>query len=537
MTSLLKSKSDVLSRRVLYLATDRAVVYHWDKGQLTQSFVFHADATGLEQFARYLFEVQSTPFYILLDVVEEEYRIESIPHVMGPDRKALIERKKDRLFRNTPYCHATLQGREKDGRRDDILLFSAITNQDIPAPWLKLLANAKVPVSGMYSLPGISGQLLKKLGSDNPNTLLVTMQSASGLRQSFYKDKHLKISRLAKMPRLSTIPFGPYLLGEIEKIHRYLNSLRLIQNDEVLDVIILCQGELLEELREQFRDSDDVHYHLVDVNVAGKSVGFRNTLNVPFSDALFAHLLAMAPPANQYATREETRYHAMYRGRLGMMVASMLILLVSAVWSGFNMLDGLTYQQDQLDAREKANFYEARYRIARERLPQTAVEPYDIKAAVDLVDGLVKHRSRPEDTMLVISRALEGFPNLHLERIKWQASSDPNKIIGGGDEKDGLQNPLDLPVEDDRYLYHQISVFEGYVSPFTGDYRSALDMINNFAEVLRGLPNVRHVKVLSLPLDVSSDAALSGSADVRKGKTLNATYAIKLILGVPVEEV
>ncbi len=538
MTLSLKSKSEFSNKRVLYLSADKALVYHWEKGGLTESFVFHADPAGLENFARYLYEVPSTPFYIMIDVVEEEYRLETIPHVMGRDRKALLARKKDRLFRNTPYCHAKLQGREKEGRRDDIFLFSAITNPDIPAPWLKLLLNAKVPIAGIYSLPAVSGILLKKLGITSENTLLVTMQSASGLRQTFYKEKNLKISRLAKMPRLSTTPFAPYLEGEIEKIHRYLSSLRLLQNDESLDVYIICQGSLLDDVRRQFRDTDQIRYHLLDINEVSTAIGFKGQLSSPYVDAIFSHILAAKPPANEYASANEVRYYTMHRGRIGMLVASLLLLLVSAFWSGFNLIEGLTYQQNQVDARDKANFYDARYRSAKERLPKTAVEPYDIKVAVDLVDVLNKHRATPLDTMLLVSKGLENYPNLHVQNVNWIAASDPNKTVGKGDEKDSLSDSSIIELDEDTYVYYQISVIEGYVAPFDGNYRLALDKVNNLAEELRKMAHVKRVKILALPLDVSSESNLSGSADLdKKSAQRNVVFSLKIVLGVPRENV
>ncbi len=538
MTLLLKSKSDFQKKRILYLAAERAVVYHWGKGSLTESFVFDVNPAGLENFARYLFEVPGDPFYIMLDVVEEEYRLETIPHVRGGDRKALLARKKDRLFRNTPYCYATAQGREKEGRRDDLLLFSAITNPDIPAPWLKLLLNAKVPIAGMYSLPAMSGLLLKKLGIDTGNSLLVTIQSVSGLRQTFYKDKQLKISRLAKMPRLSTTPFGPYLAGEIEKIHRYLSSLRLLQNDEILDVYILSQGSLLEDLSQQFRDTDQLRYHLLEMNAVATAIGFKMPLATPYADSIYSHLLASSPPANQYANAQETRYYTMLRGRIGMLAASLLLLLVSAFWSGFNLIDGLAYQQDRVDAQEKANFYDARYRIAKERLPRTAVEPYDIKSAVDLVDVLAEHRATPLATMQLFSQALENYPDLHVQNVIWEASSNPNKLLDGDDKRLSKPDSASIPVDEKNYVYYQLAVIEGYVDPFDGNYRQALDKVNNIAEELRKMAHVQRVKILSLPLDVSSDSNVSGTSEKSNKKIeRNAMFSLKIVLGVPRESV
>src|SRR5918992_798235 len=107
------SRSNRLSKRAVCIAVDTVTVYHWDRRHgLTESFAFDANETGLVHFSRYLRESPALPTYILVDIVEEEYRQETIPHLRGSDRQAVIKRKQARLFRGTPYCYTSLAGRE-----------------------------------------------------------------------------------------------------------------------------------------------------------------------------------------------------------------------------------------------------------------------------------------------------------------------------------------------------------------------------------------------------------------------------------------
>ena len=121
------SRSDRLSKRPVCIAVDTVTVYHWDRRRgLTEPFAFDANETDLVHFSRYLRESPALPTYILVDIVEEEYRQETIPHLRGSDRQAVIKRKQARLFRGTPYCYTSLQGREAGGRRDQQLLSSRL---------------------------------------------------------------------------------------------------------------------------------------------------------------------------------------------------------------------------------------------------------------------------------------------------------------------------------------------------------------------------------------------------------------------------
>ena len=127
MISLLKSKSRLLNRRALFISANKLSVFHWVNGDLGSSYLFDSDSAGRENFKRYLSEFDNTPMTILVDLLGEEFRQETIPHVFGSDRKALIERKQSRLFRDASYLYTQNQEREADGRRDDRLLFMALT--------------------------------------------------------------------------------------------------------------------------------------------------------------------------------------------------------------------------------------------------------------------------------------------------------------------------------------------------------------------------------------------------------------------------
>lgn len=576
MTSSLRSRFDFFDRRAVYLGGDKVAVYHWRGGALTDSFLFdfatshqgafewHEEARGvaesfsvgsgagdtaLAEFDRYLRETPNVPAFLLVDVVEEEYRQETIPHVFGPDRRALIERKLTRLFRSTPYHYAELQGRETEGRRDDRVLMTALTNPDLLDPLIQLFARNKVPLAGIYSLPIASGQLLSKIGARDTNILLATLHSASGLRQTFFRGQELKVSRLAKMPRLGTVPYADHVLGELDKVRRYLNSLRLMAREAPLDVYILSSGELLADFTEQCQNSEQVRYHLLDIAEVGKRFGISGALTTPYSDVLFAHLLLQGQPKNHYATSAETGYFALYKLRIAMMVLAALMLLSGSVWSGFNFIEGVSLRQQALDAAQKSQFYEARYELARQHLPVTPVRAEDIRKAVQLIDTIEEYKATPLDLMLTVSNALADFPGIQIENIDWLASTDPAAPVHAGKEaaakSPGLMQQIDdlitsaggeAPADAAGaaaagYRYYQIAEVGGRIDPFDGDYREALATVNRFAETLRTRKSVQQVQVLALPLDVSSAANLQGSADDQT-RPQEAKFRLRLVLGV-----
>ena len=155
-------------KRIFFITTGRLRIYHFD-GQLSEPLEFSADEQGLTDFSQYLQQYPAETVAVLVDVVEEDFREDTIPHVFGGDRQSVLSTKLNRIFRDTTYSHTLFQGRETEGgRRDDRVLFTALIRPDLLAPWMGQLSKHKVPVAGIYSLPLLSGQLCKHLKNRQP---------------------------------------------------------------------------------------------------------------------------------------------------------------------------------------------------------------------------------------------------------------------------------------------------------------------------------------------------------------------------------
>lgn len=534
MISSLLSRFEFNNRRALYLSAHKAAIYHWRGGDLASSYLFDGNDEGRAYFERYLHETQKSPIYIITDLFEEEYRQDTIPHVFGPDRNAILERKKGRLFRDTSYFYSRVIGRETEGRRDDRVLMTAITNPKLVKPWVKLIDAYKVPLAGIYSLPLFSESVIRHIEEPSSHLLMVSLQSISGLRQTFFLDGQFRISRLVQMPRYGTEPYAPHIREEVERIRRYLNSMRLITMEEPLHICFLMSAELLEEVKKEYSESTSTRYDFYDINTLLEKAGSKHKVSTPFSDKFFVHQLLQRKPRNFYASNTERRYFTMRNLRYGMIVSSALLMLAGAVWSGFNLMGGLGYKQSSISAANKAEFYDMRYQLARERLPQTPVEPEDLKVAVELANKLEEHKTSPLQMLKLISAGMDRYPSVKLDNFQWQASTDPNIKLGAENNPATSRGQASIGHSmvsntDTGYDYYQVALVNGHLDPFNGDYRDAIDRINQFADTLRARDNVHDVSIVSLPLDVSSQASLQGNAN---SASRAANFAVRIVLGV-----
>ncbi|MBT8419525.1 MAG: hypothetical protein KJO08_01555, partial [Gammaproteobacteria bacterium] len=389
-------------KRVFFLTGSRLAVYQGRRNPV-ETQVFQDSPAGLQAFAGYLDREPWAPVCLLLDLVEEEFRTESIPHVFGPDRRALVANRQRRLFQHTPYRYAVFQDQETSGRRDDNVLFAAVPRPDILRRWLHPITQRKIPLIGIYSLPILSRKLLRGIQAASPESvsdyaLLVHCNADGGLRQSFFLRRHLKVSRLAVLPGSVAEAGGlddagclsADILGEVGKTHHYLNGLRLLPVNHPLDVCFLSGAPTLASLAQQVTDTSNIRYHFIDIAKVGAAIGLsdkrtRDKHRTPHADPLFVRTLVRTVPANHYATPKDVRYFRFLQMRMAMYVIGVVLLSAGIGWGALQFSDALITRQKTVALKEESHIYEDRYaRARRANLPDTPVDAPSLKAAVEM---------------------------------------------------------------------------------------------------------------------------------------------------------
>ena len=127
---------------------------------------------------------------VFIDMMGTEIKQENIPHVMGNDRKLLLERKKKSLFPAADLVWKEHVKREKTGRKDDVYLFIAITLTPAIKNILEILEVSKNKVNGLYSISALQQELSKGL-PEFPQSLVISRvlensRKIKSFRQSFY---------------------------------------------------------------------------------------------------------------------------------------------------------------------------------------------------------------------------------------------------------------------------------------------------------------------------------------------------------------
>lgn len=486
-------------KTLLFLSADHLQVYAWDGVKLSEAYDFANDADARKQFSDYL-QQHREPACLLVDGIEEDFRQESVPHLTGKNRRDLIERKFEQYYRNTQFRQAKVLYRHTDGRRDDAMLFSALTNPQRICPWLDILQSERIPLIGIHSLPCISPPLLKEIQS--AHVLLLSWEKYAGLRQTYFHKQYLHFSRLTPINGHSS--FSAAVASETLRMQHYLNSLSLPSSGEVLDIFIICHANDKPALESGLQSDRELNYNYLDIQTLGERIKANAIYSDSDATALFLHLLASQPPSVQYANSTHKHYYQLWLLRWMLFALAAIIALASALWSGLTFWHGHDYAAETKILRKQTAQLESEVKNIQQKFPVTTIPADDMKTAVTLMRKFDNYFPPPEKILFDLSSALNNFTRIRLGKIAWQSS--------GADAA-----PSVYPA--------QVITFDGELLGFGNDFRSALAYLESFQQALAQTGYT--VTAQKLPLDISPKGSISGEMQTSPEKS--AQFVLKLV--------
>lgn len=525
---------------IFYLSDHRLLVYLAESQRITELHRFAANENGQEQFAAWLDGLRPLPVRLIIDSRMEESQVEIVPHVAWHHRRGLLQHRLKRSFTQTPYHYAKVQRRlsAQPGakRNDDQLFLTGLHNAEWLKPWLKLLLARQFPLRGIYSFPLLLEKLLKPLNT-GANTLLVTHgprmndYSPQGLRQSFFRQRCLRVSRLLPLTAVQLDDYAHYARAEIYKTQQYLDGRNLLPVEQPLELLLLSGDPWQEYCRtweqETGKDGDWLFrcVHLADL---AKQLGLREALPELHVSALSAWLLARQGETNHYALPEQRRYLYYRYLRRALYASSAAVLFSGLGLAGSVAYEGLE-EQKQLDAlRAEVRQIQDKYAQAREqqkKLSGIGVDVVHIKNTVDSADFLQRQQLDMYADISRISRYLNDFPELVLAQLSWESRVIKEKKTDDATlrrpmttlEKMMANRGLDKNAQAEMQRSGVLTL-SGELSPFDGNYTKALSTIHNFVSQLRADAWIKTVNTLQMPLNIQPNAKLSGVVGTARSK-------------------
>jgi len=305
--------------------------------------------------------------------------------------------------------------------------------------------------------------------------------------------------------------------------------------DEQLMVLLLDRRDDLVDVAAGIaRDNPSLDCVRLGRSELARRLGLSESLLDVSPYIIYLQLLGARAPQSNLAPSSVTVGHKRYQARRGIYAASAAIALGAAVWTGVNLLKTWELNgEEQLVKRQTAQL-SARYLQVTRQFPAAPASAENLKRTVEIAQKLRDGAHTPLEMMSLVSQALESSPNIVVRQFQWQY--DPNEIDSGtrGARASEAAPPPPpapglLPLAAPPVARKQSGLIEGEVRPFRGNYRRAIDMINDFANRIEKDPAVAEVRVVKLPLDVNPTLQLSGNTLDSPDQTGTADFKLLIV--------
>lgn len=512
------------------ISAQGAIAAVWRGRRIGECQSFAHDDDGLAGFKEYLAGFTNVPVQIMADMVEEDYRFETLPHTTGSDRAEMVGRKLKQHYRNTPYMAAWQLGRDSGKRRDDRYLFSALTNPELIDDWLRAVAERGLPVAGIYLLPMVSAGLLDRFGSKATNLLLVA-QHPNGLRLTFFRDRQFRLSRFTRGDAGKVDSRTRYLSEEISNTRLYLHALRTMTLDEPITVLLVDHGDELAEAAEGIvRENPSLEcVRLSRQELAGR-LGIAEPLLAASPYLIYLHLLGLKTPPSNLAPASVTEGYKHYRARWMIYAGCGAIAAGAIIWTGVNLYQAMRLRGEAEDVTRQTARLSSQYQEITRLFPQAPTSAENLKKTVEIAQQLRETERNPLRMMALVSRALEPSPSIVMKEFGWKYGTSEIDTESGARSLAGERSATPATPAGGPELRKESVLIEGEIRPFRGDYRSAIATIQGFRSRLLEQPDVADVRVVKLPLNVNPTLSLSGNTLDNPEQSTNAKAEFKLLL-------
>lgn len=502
------------NKRILLFDGIRITAYTAAGCHVTAESEFVPNLEGLAAFAGYLGTHRTSLFYLLADVTDESFQLEDIPYVQGRDRNALITRRLSQYFYGTPLTTSIPLGRASGGRRDEKILFAALTRPDALAPWLDVLRQGGSILAGVYSVPLVLATCAPRWLVSQEPALLLTLTTSS-VRQSFFDQGKLRFSRLTPLATRSPTEVARACASESLKTYQYLVGQHLIPRDAPLRTVILAPGEQQPAIQEYCHGSSYLIFEFIGL----AETAHRDKLKTPAgnltADALLIHELAQKTPAQQFAPAAERRFYHLWQIRFALTAAAAVILASGLLFSAKTMFGVYKQRQETSSIQTRTTLATQNYTALSASLPQASITPDNLRALMDRYEELQKRSPGLEPLLIHLSQALDSAPKVELLSFDWKIvpSLDTAIKLGAGNT---ATSATPVPLMAGNTSGGAVLKLQAQLPPgLNTDLRAQKNLIDTFAARLQNKQTT--VQILTMPFDVESGKPLKSITETNTG--------------------
>jgi hypothetical protein len=490
-------------KRVLYFTSSEHYVYRWSRHALELDARFEADEEGLAEFRDFLRHQQSALFYVVADLAGEDFHEDQIPYLRGGDRQAVVQRRLAQRYRDTRLATALPLGLITGERRNERLLLTSFTNTEQFTPWLDALVDSNAKLAGVYSVPLVAPALASRLGARSGRAFLITHNRA-GLRQCYIDNGRLRFSRLERTGNMPPESLAAFVRSETMRLAQYLGGLRALPRDgPPVQVLVVAPPEQRAVFEQALGSDPRLTFRALDAYEAARTVGVRRASGT-FAEQLYLHLVVTRPPKQQFARREERRGYHIWQLQRGIAVAGAIGFAACAVYAGANWLDAMSLRTQTESEQRQARAATEQYEHITAAFPVTQTTTDNLKATVVEFHKITTHSSTPEASFIHLSKVLDDFPQIELDRLTWRIG------LPGASEREAPPTAVAATTSPTTDQTVELLEIGGRVNATQrSDYRGITAQVQRLAAALSAGSGYRVLRT-QLPFDITSQGTLTG---------------------------
>jgi hypothetical protein len=527
-------------KRLLYLTVPQLQAYSWKAGRLVADGAFETGDEGASEFSRYLGGSPKSLYYLVADVIDEDFFQENIPFVRGKDRRTLLARKIAQRYRDISLALALSLGKEEGLRREERILFSSFTNTQPFQPWLAALRSNEARLVGVYSLALIAPLVAKRLKLTAPRFILVSLQNG-GMRQSYVDGGQIRFSRLGRADPADPRAAAEACAAESNRILQFLINLRIVPRETgLLDVVALAPAAHRNAYEVAWGDNARLKLNFIDLESACKTAGLKSAPPEMLGERLFLHVLAGKQPARQFASDALRRFYHLWRARLALLAGGAAVCAFSLLLSGVRLLEVIGINNETTREAQQEASISQEYDLLQANFPKTPLPRAMLKAAVGTASVILRQSVLPDRLFADISQALSAVPQIELDKLDWEVSSNPRVRATAGPAKPAAPaapvpapaEPSATPAQGEASRYYEVADISARINAVkASDYRSISAVVEQFVQALRQRPGLEVIGTRT-PLDALSEKAVTGDVgEQERNEVPNFTVTVSRRIG------
>jgi hypothetical protein len=507
-------------KRLLYLTANHLTAYSRSRGGLVVDAAFEHNDAGQAAFAAYVAGSRNL-YYLVVDVVEEDYHQDIIPFLGRKDRRLVLARKLGQRYRDTTLTLSMSLGYEKGERRNEKVLYASFSNTQQFQPWLSALEQGACRLAGIYSTALLAPALIKAAKLKVPRCLVVSVQQ-TGLRQSYVEDDKIRFSRVGRLNLEDAQSVAATCAGESARLQQYLVTMRLLPTATTpIDVLVLAAAPYQAALAQACRNSEVLRFHLISADEQCRASGLKSFPQDTPCEALFLQAAASAAPAEQFAQEQHRHHYRLWQIGRGVLGVGAAVLAAGMLFAGVQLLHAYTLRGKIRADQAQFRTLGAEYARVTAKFPATPTSTENLKTTIKLYRMLQGETATPATLYQEISKALAGFPQVEIEDIDWRVGKPPAATLPKGAAPKAASTAVAAPDAD----YALAAVSARIVGARRADLRSITDIAEQFTAALKKNPQLL-VTGVRMPFAITADATLSGDIGSSRAVAQDASFKV-----------